>query len=83
MGAMGHTIESSGMASTLGGYVTPMAAAFSSGLATPGWQTGTRSGTGTDLDMQKIGQARNKLMDIKLNQVCLFTYLLSYFERII
>ncbi|KAK6735612.1 hypothetical protein RB195_018682 [Necator americanus] len=36
-----------------------------------GWKTGISSGisTGHDLDLIKIGQARNKIMDIKLNQV--------------
>ncbi|KAK6053592.1 hypothetical protein COOONC_08905, partial [Cooperia oncophora] len=36
-----------------------------------GWKTGINSGlsSGHDLDLIKIGQARNKIMDIKLNQV--------------
>ncbi|CAI4233237.1 unnamed protein product [Auanema sp. JU1783] len=49
----------SGMQSTLGGIMTP------------GWKTGIQSGikSSNDLDLIKIGQARNKIMDIKLNQV--------------
>lgn len=41
-----------------------------------GWQTGINtalgisSGSGTDLDLRKIGQARNQLMDMKIQQVC-------------
>lgn len=34
------------------------------GIMTPGWATSSM-----DLDLRKIGQARNALMDIKLNQV--------------
>uniref|UniRef100_A0A914YW71 Uncharacterized protein n=1 Tax=Panagrolaimus superbus TaxID=310955 RepID=A0A914YW71_9BILA len=68
MGAMNHVIDPSGMATPLGGFATPMASAFSSGLATPGWKTSTTPGSSTDLDLQKIGQARNRLMDIRLNQ---------------
>ncbi|CAI5450958.1 unnamed protein product [Caenorhabditis angaria] len=42
-----------------------------SGILTPGWKTGIQTGTSSsiDLDLVKIGQARNKIMDIKLNQV--------------
>ena len=35
---------------------------------TPGWRSGIKTGTSSDLDLIKIGQARNKIMDIKLNQ---------------
>lgn len=37
------------------------------GLETPGLSTPS------DIDMKKIGQARNSLMDIKLSQVCTYT----------
>ncbi|XP_022245664.1 pre-mRNA-processing factor 6-like [Limulus polyphemus] len=47
-----------GLATPFPGTTTP------GGLMTPGWAT--PSG---DLDLRKIGQARNTLMDIKLNQV--------------
>uniref|UniRef100_T1JXH8 Pre-mRNA-processing factor 6 n=1 Tax=Tetranychus urticae TaxID=32264 RepID=T1JXH8_TETUR len=40
------------------GMVTPMSSGIATGLTTPG-----------DLDLRKIGQARNTLMDIRLNQV--------------
>uniref|UniRef100_A0A915CUS0 Pre-mRNA-processing factor 6 n=1 Tax=Ditylenchus dipsaci TaxID=166011 RepID=A0A915CUS0_9BILA len=53
-----------GMASTMGGFTSSM----NSGLLTPGWKTGTQTGS-TDLDLRKIGQARNRIMDIRLNQV--------------
>ncbi|CAB3397864.1 unnamed protein product [Caenorhabditis bovis] len=55
---------SSGMTSTFG-------AGTKSGILTPGWKTGIETGTSSsiDLDLNKIGQARNKIMDIKLNQV--------------
>ena len=34
-----------------------------------GWQSGVKTGAASsDLDLIKIGQARNKIMDIKLNQ---------------
>ncbi|KAL3184787.1 hypothetical protein MRX96_005887 [Rhipicephalus microplus] len=42
-----------------GGLTTPFP-----GTSTPGWATPS-----ADLDLRKIGQARNTLMDIKLNQV--------------
>lgn len=51
---------SSGFMSTLGGN--------KSGIMTPGWKTGIQS-TSTDLDLVKIGQARNKIMDMQLTQV--------------
>lgn len=67
---MDHRIQSglmtpmgSGLSSTLPGFATPMAQAFS------GFKTSVNPGTSTDLDLQKIGQARNRLMDIRLNQV--------------
>ena len=38
-------------------------------LSTMGWQSGIKTGAASsDLDLIKIGQARNKIMDIKLNQ---------------
>ena len=44
--------------------------AFSGGLMTPGWKSGTQSGVASkDLDLTKIGTARNKIMDMKLVQV--------------
>ena len=55
----------SGMMSSLGGFTSTM----NSGLQTPGWKTGVQTGTSTDLDLRKIGQARNRIMDIRLNQV--------------
>lgn len=36
---------------------------------TPGWATGIKTGSSTDLDLVRIGQARNQLMGMKLNQV--------------
>lgn len=36
---------------------------------TPGWATGNKTGKSTELDLVRIGQARNQLMGIKLNQV--------------
>lgn len=48
----------------LGGLASPFP-----GTATPGSMTpGVLTPSG-DLDLRKIGQARNTLMDIKLNQV--------------
>lgn len=48
-----------------GGLTTPFpGTATPGGLMTPGWATPS-----ADLDLRKIGQARNTLMDIKLNQV--------------
>lgn len=48
-----------------GGLLTPFPGTNTpGGLMTPGWATPS-----TDLDLRKIGQARNTLMDIKLNQV--------------
>ncbi|KAF1755291.1 hypothetical protein GCK72_021860 [Caenorhabditis remanei] len=55
---------SSGFMSTLGG-----GAAAKNGIMTPGWKTGVQTGTSTDLDLVKIGQARNKIMDMQLTQV--------------
>ncbi|VDO63696.1 unnamed protein product [Haemonchus placei] len=57
----------SGFQSTFGGINTYLVSWTISG----GWKTGINSGisTGHDLDLIKIGQARNKIMDIKLNQV--------------
>lgn len=57
----GLTTPYSGFQSTLGG--------MASGILTPGWKTGIQTGTSTDLDLRKIGQARNQIMDIRLNQV--------------
>ncbi|KAL0275367.1 UNVERIFIED_CONTAM: hypothetical protein PYX00_003230 [Menopon gallinae] len=46
-----------------------LASAFPSGVATPGFSTpGMLTPTG-DLDLRKIGQARNTLMNVKLSQV--------------
>ncbi|MFH4975700.1 hypothetical protein AB6A40_002409 [Gnathostoma spinigerum] len=68
----------SGFSSTLGGMTSTFGSGFmstlgglSSGLLTPGWKTGIQTGarSNTDLDLRKIGQARNAIMDIKLNQV--------------
>ncbi|KAI1724194.1 tetratricopeptide repeat domain-containing protein [Ditylenchus destructor] len=64
---------SSGFQSTLGGGMTSALGGFTStlnsGLMTPGWKTGVQTGSSTDLDLRKIGQARNRIMDIRLNQV--------------
>ncbi|KAK6009661.1 PRP1 splicing factor, partial [Ostertagia ostertagi] len=58
------------------GMTTPFGSGFQStfgGMQSSlgGWKTGINSGisSGHDLDLIKIGQARNKIMDIKLNQV--------------
>lgn len=59
----GLTTPYSGFQSTIGGLQTSV----NSGLATPGWKTGVQ--TSTDLDLRKVGQARNRIMDIRLNQV--------------
>lgn len=46
-----------------------IASAFPSGSTTPGFATpGMLTPTG-DLDLRKIGQARNTLMNVKLSQV--------------
>lgn len=46
---------------------------------TPGWKTGIQSGmASTDLDLTKIGQARNKILDIKLTQVFFFVNFTLY-----
>ncbi|VDP10622.1 unnamed protein product [Soboliphyme baturini] len=58
-----------------GGTVSPFPGIASSisgmrsGILTPGWTSSTASSASTDLDLRKIGQARNQLMDMKLNQV--------------
>ena len=67
----GMTSTYGGMMSTLGsGFMTSLSG-IKSGLLTPGWKTGVHSGAASnaDLDLRKIGQARNAIMDIKLNQV--------------
>ncbi|VDL74178.1 unnamed protein product [Nippostrongylus brasiliensis] len=58
------------------GMTTPFGSGFQStfgGMQSSlgGWKTGINSGISSshDLDLIKIGQARNKIMDIKLNQV--------------
>lgn len=50
-----------GFRSTVGGLQT------STDLLASGWKTGLQ--TSTDLDLRKVGQARNRIMDIRLNQV--------------
>jgi len=72
-GQMGTVLESSvqsglmtpysGFQSTVGGLKTSL----NTGLLTPGWQTGVQ--TSTDLDLRKVGAARNRIMDIRLNQL--------------
>lgn len=48
---------------------------FPDGILTPGWKTGIQTGTSTtngtssSIDLVKIGQARNKIMDMQLTQV--------------
>ncbi|VDN35326.1 unnamed protein product [Gongylonema pulchrum] len=67
----GITSTFNGMTSTYGsGYLSTLSG-IKSGLLTPGWKTGIRSSSSSsaDLDLRKIGQARNAIMDIKLNQV--------------
>lgn len=67
----GITSTFGGMTSTFGsGFMTSLSG-INSGLLTPGWKTGIQSGSvsSADLDLRKIGQARNAIMDIKLNQV--------------
>ncbi|GMT32217.1 hypothetical protein PFISCL1PPCAC_23514, partial [Pristionchus fissidentatus] len=61
----------SGMMSTIGGMQSTMGGMMSTlGTVGAGWQSGIKSGAASsDLDLIKIGQARNKIMDIKLNQV--------------
>ncbi|CAJ0932294.1 unnamed protein product, partial [Mesorhabditis belari] len=56
-GGTASSILGPGMMSTLGG------------LLTPGTRSGIKTGASATLDLNKIGQARNKIMDIKLNQV--------------
>lgn len=78
-GQMSHSIDSgnglttpfaSGFMSTLGGGGGAAAAGAKSGIMTPGWKSDIpSSGTSTDLDLVKIGQARNKIMDMQLTQV--------------
>ena len=60
---MDNRVQSGFMTPMGSGFATPMAQAFS------GFKTSVTPGTSTDLDLQKIGQARNRLMDIRLNQV--------------
>lgn len=64
----GLTTPYSGFQSTLGGMTSTLGG-MASGILTPGWKTGIQTGTSTDLDLRKIGQARNRIMDIRLNQV--------------
>ncbi|KAI3418954.1 hypothetical protein GPALN_008047 [Globodera pallida] len=52
-----------GFHSTFGGFQSTLGG----GLMTPGWKT--QNGSSTDLDLRKIGQAKNRIMDIRLNQV--------------
>ena len=60
-----------GFQSTFGGFQSTFGGGFQTalnpGLITPGWKTGTASSA--DLDLRKIGQAKNRIMDIRLNQV--------------
>lgn len=67
----GITSTFSGMTSTYGSGFMSTLSGIKSGLLTPGWKTGIQSGSSSsaDLDLRKIGQARNAIMDIKLNQV--------------
>lgn len=75
----GITSTFSGISSTFGsfgsGYLTSLSGIKTSLLA-PGWKTGIQSGSGSsaDLDLRKIGQARNAIMDIKLNQVIFLNF---------
>lgn len=77
-GETGSTLDGrvqSGMMSTIGGMQSTMGiggmmSTLGGGLLSSGWQSGMKSGAASsDLDLIKIGQARNKIMDIKLNQV--------------
>lgn len=47
---------------------------FKSGLVTPGFTT---PGSSTDLDLQKIGQARKGIMDIRLKGVSILVWFLE------
>lgn len=58
----------SGLMSTLGGFTS----SFNPGGINSGWKTGISTGISTDLDLRKIGQARNQIMDMRLNQVKFF-----------
>ena len=63
----------SGFRSTFGGFQSTFGgfqSILNPGLVTPGWKTG--AGTSSDLDLRKIGQAKNRIMDIRLNQVYFF-----------
>lgn len=65
-GQMGTVLDASvqsGFQSTIGGLQT----SINTGLLTPAWKDGTQ--TSADLDLRKVGQARNRIMDIRLNQV--------------
>lgn len=82
----GLTSTLGGMMSTFGGGFMSTLSGISSGLLTPGWKTGINMGTpsNADLDLRKIGQARNAIMDIKLNQVlafCAFFLYRSFYLR--
>ncbi|PAV79764.1 hypothetical protein WR25_27177 [Diploscapter pachys] len=70
--ASGMTSTFSGFQSTLGGLKSTVGGMQSTlgGLMTPGWKSGIQSGVASkDLDLTKIGTARNKIMDMKLVQV--------------
>ena len=72
----GITSTFGGMTSTYGGMMTSLQSGFMSSLGAlkSGWNSGVRTGAASnaDLDLRKIGQARNAIMDIKLNQVWLY-----------
>lgn len=67
----GMTSTFSGMMSTYGSGFMSTLSGIKSGLLTPGWKTGIQTGSASsaDLDLRKIGKARNAIMDMKLNQV--------------
>ena len=54
----------------MGGFTTPYPGAMSvtPGTMTPGFATSTR------IDLNQIGEARNSMLGIKLDQVCCVEY---------
>ncbi|KRX96568.1 Pre-mRNA-processing factor 6, partial [Trichinella pseudospiralis] len=74
--AYGDTTTTLDKRQMFGGLNTPFpgnATSFSGmqtvGPNVPGWMSGISTNSSTDLDLRKIGQARNQIMDMKLNQV--------------
>lgn len=59
----GSFTQLSGRQQTLGGFMTPYPGAATPGTMTPGFATSSR------LDLNQIGEARNSMLGIKLDQV--------------